>query len=153
LKGNATDNTCFGHNAEFAWLLLHSLEILGIDARSNIEDAFAQLPSRTACDRTISPESHPAVASWMDLFRTIYDHTVSNGIDEEFGGVFVEGPHAGGVYELFRCFVPLILFYPSGLALIFRYDREKEFWQQAEVRFYPTLQFTYLHWNLLNFRF
>ncbi len=44
------------------------------------------------------------------LFRTIFDHTVNNGIDEEFGGVYVEGPHAGGVT-----------------------DMEKEFWQQAEV--------------------
>ena len=47
---------------------------------------------------------------YMELFRTIYDHTVSNGIDSEFGGVYVEGPHSGGVY-----------------------DMEKEFWQQAEV--------------------
>ncbi len=80
-KGNATDNTCFGHNAEFAWLLLHSLEILKAD-----------------------PDEY------KDLFRIIYDHTVDNGIDTEFGGVYVEGPHSGGVY-----------------------DREKEFWQQAEV--------------------
>ena len=27
-KNNATDNTCFGHNAEFGWLLIHALEIL-----------------------------------------------------------------------------------------------------------------------------
>ncbi len=80
-KANTTDNTCYGHNAEFAWLLLHALEILGIE------------PS-----------------GYTDTFRTIYDHTVNNGIDPEFGGVYVEGPHAGGVY-----------------------DREKEFWQQAEV--------------------
>lgn len=80
-KGNATDNTCFGHNAEFAWLLNHSLEVLG------------EVP-----------------AQYYDLFKVIYDHTVDNGIDMEYGGVFVEGPHAGGVY-----------------------DREKEFWQQAEV--------------------
>jgi mannobiose 2-epimerase len=80
-KGNATDNTCFGHNAEFAWLLKHSLEIL-----------------------KISPDSYAG------LFRTIYDHTVNNGIDYEYGGVYVEGPHSGGVY-----------------------DMEKEFWQQAEV--------------------
>lgn len=80
-KGNATDNTCYGHNAEFAWLLNHALEIL-----------------------KLNPKDH------KDLFRTIYDHTINNGIDYEFGGVFVEGPHSGGVY-----------------------DREKEFWQQAEV--------------------
>lgn len=80
-KGNAEDNTCFGHNAEFAWLLKHALKIL------NIPDE-----------------------GYLDLFKTIYDHTVDNGIDNEYGGVYVEGPHSGGVY-----------------------DREKEFWQQAEV--------------------
>jgi mannobiose 2-epimerase len=80
-KGNATDNTCYGHNAEFAWLLLHSIEIL----KANPED-------------------------YKELFRIIYDHTVDNGIDTEYGGVYVEGPHSGGVY-----------------------DKEKEFWQQAEV--------------------
>jgi mannobiose 2-epimerase len=80
-KGNATDNTCYGHNAEFAWLLLHSLEILKTD-----------------------PDDY------RELFKIIYDHTVDNGIDTEYGGVYVEGPHSGGVY-----------------------DREKEFWQQAEV--------------------
>ena len=80
-KGNATDNTCYGHNAEFAWLLNHALEILKDDPKN-----------------------------YSELFRTIYDHTIDNGIDYEFGGVFVEGPHSGGVY-----------------------DREKEFWQQAEV--------------------
>jgi mannobiose 2-epimerase len=80
-KGNATDNTCYGHNAEFAWLLNHALEILKDDPKN-----------------------------YSDLFCTIYDHTINNGIDYEFGGVFVEGPHSGGVY-----------------------DHEKEFWQQAEV--------------------
>jgi mannose 2-epimerase len=81
LKGNSTDNTAYGHNAEFAWLLIHALNILKLDKRD-----------------------------YSDLLRTIFDHTVKNGIDYEFGGVFVEGPHSGGVY-----------------------DMEKEFWQQAEV--------------------
>lgn len=80
-KGNATDNTCYGHNAEFAWLLIHALHILKTD---------------------------PKVYS--NLLGTIFEHTINNGIDYEFGGVYVEGPHSGGVY-----------------------DREKEFWQQAEV--------------------
>jgi mannobiose 2-epimerase len=80
-KAHVTDNTCFGHNAEFAWLLNHALDILKIDKSSYKQD-----------------------------FRTIFDHTVNNGIDTEFGGVYVEGPHSGGVS-----------------------DREKEFWQQAEV--------------------
>lgn len=80
-KANVTDNTCFGHNAEFAWLLNHALEILKSDLTPYLKD-----------------------------FRTIFDHTVNNGIDTQYGGVFVEGPHSGGVS-----------------------DREKEFWQQAEV--------------------
>ena len=80
-KGNATDNTCYGHNAEFAWLFLHALKILKEDS-----------------------------GRYADIIRKILDHTVDHGIDTEYGGVFVEGPHSGGVY-----------------------DREKEFWQQAEV--------------------
>ena len=39
------------------------------------------------------------------------DHAVKAGIDDEYGGVYVEGPHDGG---------------PA-------YDTEKEFWQQAET--------------------
>jgi len=81
VKPNLTDNTCYGHNAEFAWLLIHALEIL-----------------------------KEPVENYKDDLRKIFDHTVDNGIDWEYGGVFVEGPHAGGVS-----------------------DREKEFWQQAEV--------------------
>jgi mannose 2-epimerase len=80
-KGNATDNTSYGHNTEFAWLLIHALEIM----KSSQE-------------------------AYHDLLRVVFDHTVNNGIDYEYGGVYVEGPHSGGVY-----------------------DREKEFWQQAEV--------------------
>ncbi len=80
-KGNATDNTCYGHNAEFAWLLIHALKILKIDP-----------------------------ATYSETFKIIFDHTINNGIDYELGGVYVEGPHSGGVS-----------------------DKEKEFWQQAEV--------------------
>lgn len=80
-KGNATDNTCYGHNAEFAWLLNHALSVLKIDSET-----------------------------YADVFKIIYEHTINNGIDYELGGVYVEGPHSGGVY-----------------------DKEKEFWQQAEV--------------------
>jgi len=80
-KGNATDNTCYGHNAEFAWLLNHALSVLKMESEE-----------------------------YAHVFRIIYDHTINNGIDYELGGVYVEGPHSGGVY-----------------------DKEKEFWQQAEV--------------------
>lgn len=80
-KSNVANNTCYGHNAEFAWLLIHALDIL-----------------------KISPDIY------REVFKVIFDHTIDNGIDTEFGGVYVEGSHSGGVY-----------------------DREKEFWQQAEV--------------------
>lgn len=80
-KNHAEDNTSYGHNVEFAWLLLHALEVMRQD--------------------------------WYP-FETIIlkqlNHAVENGIDHEFGGVFVEGAHSGEVS-----------------------DREKEFWQQAEV--------------------
>ena len=80
-KPNAEDNTSAGHNVEFAWLLAHATDVLG---------------------------SH-----WDEckgIIRKAMDHGRDNGIDPEFGGVYTEGPHAGGVY-----------------------DMEKEFWQQAEV--------------------
>ncbi len=81
MKSNVKDNTCYGHNAEFAWLLIHALDILKTD---------------------------PGI--YKDTFKSIFDHTIHNGIDYDYGGVYVEGPHSGGVS-----------------------DMEKEFWQQAEV--------------------
>jgi len=80
-KSNPTDNTCYGHNAEFAWLLMHAMVVLGT-----------------------------GFGKYLDMLIQIFDHTINHGIDKEYGGVYVEGPHSGGVY-----------------------DREKEFWQQAEV--------------------
>ena len=80
-KANPSDNTCYGHNAEFAWLLIHALKILKFD-----------------------------ISDYRDILTRIFEHTVNYGIDTKYGGVFVEGPHMGGVY-----------------------DTEKEFWQQAEV--------------------
>ncbi len=80
-KANPSDNTCYGHNAEFAWLLIHALKILKYE-----------------------------ISDYRNVLIRIFEHTVNNGIDSKYGGVFVEGPHMGGVY-----------------------DTEKEFWQQAEV--------------------
>lgn len=81
LKASAEDNTSYGHNSEFAWLLMHALDIL-------------KLPYDL----------------YNDQIQKSYNHSVKHGIDWEFGGVFVEGSHAGEVY-----------------------DREKEFWQQGEM--------------------
>lgn len=80
-KSNAEDNTSYGHNVEFAWLFLHALDILGEDWQA-----------------------------YKDIVVAQFDHCLAHGIDWEYGGVFVEGSHSGGVY-----------------------DREKEFWQNAEV--------------------
>jgi len=81
-KTNAEDNTSYGHNAEFAWLLNRALNVMGGDK-----------------------------TPYMNIMKKQLDHAVEYGIDWEHGGVYVEGSHAGQVY-----------------------DREKEFWQQAEVK-------------------
>lgn len=81
IKQAADDNTSYGHNGEFGWLLFHALDIL-------------QLPQET----------------YGDAFRKPLHHALTYGVDWEQGGIFVEGSHSGAVY-----------------------DREKEFWQQAEI--------------------
>lgn len=80
-KGQAEDNTSYGHNVEFAWLLMHALDVLDVPIRK-----------------------------YKDIIQKQYDHAMAHGIDWEYGGVYVEGSHSGGVY-----------------------DREKEFWQNAEM--------------------
>lgn len=80
-KGQAEDNTSYGHNVEFAWLLMHALDVLKIP-----------------------------LSEYQDIITKQFEHALKDGIDWEYGGVFVEGSHAGGVY-----------------------DREKEFWQNAEM--------------------
>ncbi len=80
-KVHADDNTSAGHNTEFGWLLIHALDIM-----------------------------KKSKDNYKPLLKTVFDHSYQNGIDWEYGGVYVEGPHSGGVY-----------------------DMEKEFWQQAEV--------------------
>jgi len=60
------DYTSYGHNVEFAWLLLHAVDVLN--------------------DRS---------DEYVDLVRKIFDHCVTYGIDREVGGVFVEGPYDG----------------------------------------------------------
>lgn len=82
-KIHAEDNTSYGHNVEFAWLLLNAISVFGEDI-----------------------EPYKKIIIHRQL-----DHAVKAGIDYEYGGVYVEGPHNGGE----------------------AYDKEKEFWQQAEV--------------------
>ncbi len=80
-KISPLDNTSYGHNVELAWLLNEALQTLGDD-------------------------TDPYEA----LIRNALDHALSYGVDQTYGGVYVEGPHSG----------------PAT-------DQAKEFWQQAEV--------------------
>jgi mannobiose 2-epimerase len=80
-KASAVDNTSYGHNAEFGWLLLHALKVGKIN-----------------------------VAPYVENIKKAFYHSMENGIDWEYGGVYVEGSHSGGPTDL-----------------------EKEFWQQAEM--------------------
>lgn len=79
--GKGVDITSYGHNIEFAWLYLHAQDILGI-------------PRKKSLDKVIP----------------IYEHTLNNGIDWKYGGIYVEGERFGSPTE-----------------------RTKEFWQQAEA--------------------
>ncbi len=65
-KANNLDNTSYGHNVEFFWLLLEALAVL---------------------DR--NPHEYD------ELFEKIMNHAVNTGVDTEYGGVFVEGSHDG----------------------------------------------------------
>ncbi len=80
-EGRPINNTNYGHNVEFGWLLNHAAAILGEHA-----------------------------GDYSGVLRKLYDHCVRYGIDEEYGGIFVEGPNDA----------------PTENA-------EKEFWQQAEA--------------------
>ena len=69
-KANALDNTSYGHNVEFFWLLSDAL------------GATAQDPHR-----------------YDELFTKALRHAVAHGIDRD-GGVYVEGSHDGSaVYD------------------------------------------------------
>ena len=69
-EGRPLNNTSFGHNVEFAWLLNHATHILGLD-----------------------------VEEYKPVFRKIFDHCCEYGIDWERGGVYCEGPHDGPARE------------------------------------------------------
>ncbi|HUU27309.1 MAG TPA: AGE family epimerase/isomerase [archaeon] len=69
-EGRPLDNTSFGHNVEFGWLLNHSLKILGLDKKI-----------------------------YAAKIKKLYDHCLDFGIDWELGGVYCEGPHRGPARE------------------------------------------------------
>ncbi|RIV17940.1 N-acylglucosamine 2-epimerase [Fibrisoma montanum] len=70
VKRSAEDNTSYGHNAEFAWLLIHALDIL-------------EIPYDTYGEQLTKPLNHAA----------------NYGVDWGFGGIFVEGSHNEVVYD------------------------------------------------------
>ncbi len=69
-EGRPLNNTSFGHNVEFAWLLNHSIRILGLE-----------------------------LEPYKDIFQRIFDHCFRYGIDWEKGGVYCEGPFNGPARE------------------------------------------------------
>ena len=69
-EGRPVDNTSFGHNIEFAWLLHHALRLLDLD----LDD-------------------------YKETLRKLYDHALEYGIDYERGGVYCEGAHGGPARE------------------------------------------------------
>ncbi len=75
------DTTSYGHNIEFAWLLLHAADILGRPRQE-----------------------------YAEVVRKICDQSIKWGLDDQYGGIYVEGPADG----------------PSE-------NRKKQFWQHAEV--------------------
>lgn len=81
VKPNPMDNTSYGHNAEIFWLMGEALDVLKQDKEA-----------------------------WKESVRPMMEHAVSYGVDEEYGGVYVEG----------------------SLTTSAVHDKAKEFWQQAE---------------------
>lgn len=69
-EGRPLDNTSYGHNVEFAWLLHHTIRTLDWD-----------------------------VDAYTERLQKLYDHCVKYGIDYERGGVFCEGPNKGPARE------------------------------------------------------
>jgi len=69
-EGRPLNNTSFGHNVEFAWLLKHSIDILDLD-----------------------------IEHYKPVMRKIFEHCLAHGIDWKLGGVYCEGPHDGPARE------------------------------------------------------
>lgn len=69
-EGRPLNNTSFGHNVEFAWLLKLTIDTLGLD----LDDYKATM-------------------------RKTFDHCHAYGIDWKNGGVYCEGPHDGSARE------------------------------------------------------
>lgn len=69
-EGRPLDNTSYGHNVEFGWLLHHTINILGLD-----------------------------LGAYKERLRKLCDHCLKYGIDRQRGGVYCEGQHDGPARE------------------------------------------------------
>jgi mannobiose 2-epimerase len=69
-EGRPLNNTSFGHNVEFAWLLIHSINILGLD-----------------------------INDYKERLRKLFEHAEKYGIDWQRGGIYCEGPNDGPARE------------------------------------------------------
>lgn len=81
-EGRPLNNTSYGHNTEFVWLLNHAITILDLDREY-----------------------------YKPKMKVIMDHAIKHGIDWMNGGLYCEGPLDDGEAR----------------------EKNKEFWQQAEV--------------------
>jgi len=91
------DNTSYGHNVEFFWLLLEALQVLEIP------------PSK-----------------YEILFDKILTHAVDTGVDRQFGGVYVEGSYDGKkVYDQAKEFWQQAEFLTGMLDAYLLYQDEK----------------------------
>lgn len=69
-EGRPLDNTSYGHNVEFGWLLNEAVGILDLEREE-----------------------------FLPRIKRLYDHGVEYGIDWDKGGVFCEGPNEGAARE------------------------------------------------------
>ena len=69
-QGRPLDNTSYGHNVEFGWLLNRAVDVLGLE-----RDKYSV------------------------NIRKLYDHCLAYGIDWNKGGVYCEGPNEGPARE------------------------------------------------------
>jgi mannose/cellobiose epimerase-like protein (N-acyl-D-glucosamine 2-epimerase family) len=96
-KSNTLDNSSYGHNVEFFWLLVEALKALGQD-----------------------PHIHD------ELFGKILKHALHSGVDFEYGGVYVEGSHDGkDVYDKAKEFWQQAEFLTGMLDAYLLYGEEK----------------------------
>lgn len=66
-EGRPLNNTSYGHNTEFVWLLNHAIHILDLDAEK-----------------------------YRPTMNTIMGHAMRNGVDWDNGGLYCEGPMDDG---------------------------------------------------------